>query len=100
MDSDLVRTSREEIDFEECVFIMIVSLIEKLRFSDLWIDRIMYSHLFPIVRVSSDIGLDISFMIFYFSYYECEVGLFDRALCDLELERVHRFVVLRDDDRT
>ena len=86
MDSDLVRTSCEEIDLEECVLIMIISLIEKLRFSDFWIDWIMYGHLFPIVRVSADIGLDIPFMISDFSYYEREVRLADRAFGDLELE--------------
>jgi hypothetical protein len=79
-------TSSEEIDLEERILIMIISLIEKLCFSDFWIDGIMYGHLFPIVGISPDVGLDIPFMIFYFSYYECKVRLADRALGDLELE--------------
>ena len=86
MNSDLMSTSSEEIDFEERILVMIISLTHETCFSNFRIDGVMYSHPLSIIGISPDIGLDIPFMIFYFSYYECEVRLADRALGDLELE--------------
>lgn len=54
MDSDLVRTSCQKIDFEKCILRSYSSSIAKLCFSDFWIHRIICGHLFPVIGISSD----------------------------------------------
>ena len=100
MDSDLVRASCQEIYLEECVFRCDSSSIAKLCFSYFWIEWIIGGHLFPIVWITSDVRLYISLFISYFSYHECEVGFLYSSFRDLELERVHGLIILRDDDES
>lgn len=100
MDSDLVGTACEEIDFQKCVFIMEKSFNAKLCFSDFWIDWVDRRHFFPIIGISSDIGLDISLWSSHFSYHQCEIGLLDRSFCYLELEGMHGFIIFGDDDES
>ena len=100
MDSDLVRASCQEIYLEECVFFVEISLVAKLCFSYFWIERIIGGHLFPIVWIAPDVRLYISLFISYFSYHECEVGFLYSSFRDLELERVHGLIILRDDDES
>ncbi len=99
MDSDLVCTSCEEIDFEKRILRSYSSSIAKLCFSNFWIHRIICGHLFSIVGISSDEWLYISLLVFHYSDDECEISLLDRSFCDLELERVHRFIIFCDDDK-
>ena len=62
-----MRSPREKIDLEKCVFIEDISPIDKFRFSDFWIDGIIDSHFLAIVGIPTDEGFDISFPIFHYS---------------------------------
>lgn len=93
VDTYLVCATCEEVNLEECVFIREKSLIAKFRFSEFWVHGIHRRHFFPIVRISSDIWLDISLVIFYFSYDEGEIGFFDSSFCYLELECMHGTII-------
>ena len=98
--SDLMRTTGEEIDLKECVLVGDNPLVEKFRFSEFWVRWIHGSHLFAIIGITSDERLDISLIVFHDTDDEGEVGLVDRSLGNLELECMHRLVVLRDDDES
>lgn len=54
MYSDLMGTSCEKIDFEECVFLMKKSSNAKFRLCKFWIYWIDRRHLFSIMGISTD----------------------------------------------
>ena len=98
--SDLMSPTCEEIYLEECVLVCDNPLIEKFRFSEFWVGWIHGCHLFAIIGITSDERLDISFIVLHDTDDECEIGLVDCSLGNLELECVHRFVIFCDDDES
>ena len=98
--TNLMGSPREEIDLEEAIFIMIKTKISKFRFCNFWVEWIYCCHLFSIVRVPSDKRLYIPIFIMYLSDDEGEVCFFYRSFCDFELERMHSFIIFRDDDNS
>ena len=54
VDSDLMRSTCQEIHFEERIFISNNSLIEKFRFSEFWVYRISSCHFFPVIGITPD----------------------------------------------
>lgn len=54
VDSDLVRATRQQVDFEKCVFSFYDSSIAKFCFSDFWIHGIICGHFFSVIWISPD----------------------------------------------
>ena len=100
MYSDLMCTTREEIDLKECVLVGDNPLVEKFRFSEFWVRWIHGSHLFAIIGITSDERLDISLIVFHDTDDEGEVGLVDRSLGNLELECMHRLIIFCNNNKS
>ena len=97
---DLVCSSCEEIYLNERVFICYISFIAKVCFSNFWVYRVVGRHTFSIIRISPDERLYISLLLYDFPKYKCEIGFVYCSFCHLQLEGVHGFVILGDDDES
>lgn len=95
-----MSASCEEIYLEKRVFISKESLIAKFRFSEFWVYWIKRCHLFSIMRITTNEGFDISFLVFHFSNNEREICFFYGAFCYFELECVHSTIIFCNHDDT
>ncbi len=100
MNSYLVSATSEEVDFEQAIFIMIVSELSKFCFCDFWIHGITRRHFFAVIWVPTDIGFDISIFVLHVSDDERKILFRNRSLCYLELERMHGSIIFCDDDES
>ena len=98
MHADLVGSSREELDFEERVFVVDVTQEREFRPCELGVDGIFGGHPFAIVRVSSDEGFDHAFFVFHESEDDSIVEFLYLPIRHFFLEFFHGSVVFRDED--
>ncbi len=93
MYSDLMSSSCEEINFEECIFSGYNSLIKKFCFSEFWIRWIYCGHLFTIVWISPYKRFYITTLIFHYSSNKGKIRLMNTSFLYLKLESMHRFII-------
>lgn len=94
MNTDLMGSPREELDFEERIFVVYMIQEREFRLRKFWIHWILGRHTFAITRVSSDKGLDHTFFVLYQAIYESIIELLDLPVCHLLLELFHRPIIL------
>ena len=98
MDTNLVGSPGEELDFYERILVIDVFEECKFRFRKFRIHGIFGGHPLAVVRVSSDERLDHPFFVFHDSENDGVVKLLYLSIRHFFLELLHRAVVLRDED--
>ena len=100
MNTDLMGSACEELDFEERIFVVDVMEECELGLRELRIDWILGRHALSIMGIASDEGLDHPFLVLYQTVYEGVVELLDLPVCHLLLELFHGTIILGYQDES